>query len=135
MKLLDFDMSLIPEIKSGKYKVVTKNNKRVIINTFYDERNKEFPIDAVVYEQTESVRIRYDKDGKPARIFDKSYSLMLLERGFEETELETILKDFYGERALLGDCGGDIWKYVKCYSILEEYAKKIKELFTKNQKL
>ena len=131
MKLLDFDMSLIPEIKSGKYKVVTKNNKRVIINTFYDERNKEFPIDAVVYDLTESVRMRYDKDGKPVKIFDKSYSLMLLERGFEETELTTILQDFYGERALLGDCGHDIWKYVRCYNLIEEYAEKIEKLFAK----
>mgnify|MGYP007133701882 CR=1 FL=1 len=135
MKLLDFDMSLIPEIKSGKYKVVTKSNKRVIINTFSDENNKEFPIDAFVFDRLESIKIKYDKSGKPAKIFDESYSLMLLEIGFEETELTTILKDFYGERALLGDCGGDIWKYVKCYSILEEYAKKIKELFTKNNHL
>ena len=131
MKVLDFDMSLIPEIKSGKYKVVTKNNKRVIINTFYDERNKEFPIDAVVYDLTESVRMRYDKDGKPVKIFDKSYSLMLLERGFEETELTTILQDFYGERELLGDCGHDIWKYVRCYNLIEEYAEKIEKLFAK----
>lgn len=135
MKLLDFDMSLIPEIKSGKYKVVTKNNKRIIVNNFEDKEYKEYPIVASVFEDFELLKIRYDKSGKPARIFDKSYSLMLLERGFEETELTTILQDFYGERALLGDCGGDIWKYVKSYNILEEYAKKIKELFTKNNQL
>ena len=135
MKLLEFNMSLVPEIKTGKYKVVTRNNKKVIINTFFDENNKDFPIDAVVLERLESVRVRYDKNGKPAKIFDKSYSLMLLEGHTERNELITILMDFYGERSLLGNCGDDIWKYVRCYDIVEEYAEKIKELFTKNKQL
>lgn len=56
---------------------------------------------------------------------------MLLNPDLEDSELITILMDFYGERELLGDCGHDIWKYVRCYNILEEYAKKIREIFEK----
>lgn len=131
MELLKFDISLKNDIISGKYKVVTKNNRSVIINRFEDDKNREYPIEASISKNLESVRIRYNSNGEPCGGFDKSYSLMLLNPDLEDSELITILMDFYGERELLGDCGHDIWKYVRCYNILEEYAKKIRKIFEK----
>lgn len=72
MELLKFDISLKNDIISGKYKVVTKNNRSVIINRFEDDKNREYPIEASISKNLESVRIRYNSNGEPCGGFDKS---------------------------------------------------------------